>query len=84
MTIKLKIDNQDELFKMAYELKKAGLLKDVSFGVFTLPAEAFPFEVPVDMDSFIKLMENPMVRPFKKRIDQVFTANIMKVRSSLV
>ena len=83
MTVKLKIENGDELLRIVYELKKAGLLTGVDIHELRIDHGAFPIEVPMNVDGLLKMLQNPMVKPFRKSIDQVFTANVRNLQHSL-
>lgn len=82
MTIMLKINDKKELLTMVYEMRKAGLLKDVNMGVFQKECR-YPIEVPIDLDGLIKIVSNPLARPFKRTIDQFLVMNFKKIQSKM-
>ncbi len=81
--VKLKIDNQEELLEVYWKLQKAGLLGNVTVKDVTLPEEAFPIEVPLDLNPLLDLMRNPIVKPFKKRIDVTLTKHVLDVTTGM-
>lgn len=83
MMVKLKVDSRREWNDLYWGLKKAGLLESVTVNEITLPSNAFPLEVPIDVDALLKLVQNPMVRPFKKMIDWNLSEHVRDVKLSL-
>lgn len=83
MMVKLKVDNQREWNDLYLGLKKAGLLESVTVNEITLPSNVFPLEVPIDVGALLKLVQNPMVRPFKKMIDWNLSKHVRDVKLSL-
>ena len=67
----LTINSLGDLVEMVVELKKAGFLKDVhskelmdAFG-----EKSFPIQVPVDLEGLLGILGNPIVKPFKGKIE---------------
>lgn len=83
MTIKLKIDTKKEWFGLCTELVNAGLLQDVNANDITLPEDAFPLEIPVNTDGLPQLLNNPLVKMHRKKIDQALTKEIKKIKPGL-
>ncbi len=83
MTIKLKIDTKKEWFGLCTELVNAGLLRDVNANDITLPEDAFPLEIPVNTDGLLQILNNPLVKTHKKKIDQALTKEIKKIKPGL-
>ena len=81
MTIKLKIDSREEWLRLYAELHAAGLLSNVTVMDVALPSEAFPLELPISTDGLTKLLSNPMVKPFKKKIDESLSKNVKNLKS---
>lgn len=77
--LKLKIDNKTEWLKLYYSLWKAGLLRDIPLDKMNLSQEAFPIEVPFDIDGLIDLLSHPLVKPYKKKIDIALHENLNKI-----
>jgi len=79
MVVKLKIESKREWLELYWELWKGGLLKDVSVKDINLDAGAFPIEIPIDFSGLVNLLSNPLVRPYKKKIDTALKENLVKV-----
>lgn len=78
--VKLKIDNNEEWLNLYWELVTAGLLGEVNIhDVVTLPSSAFPIEVQLDIQPLLNLLKNPMVKPFKKKINDSLTNYVLNV-----
>lgn len=83
MTIRVKIGGNAEWMAMIWELRKKGLLEGIDIEDVTIPAERFPIEVPLNFDSLLDLAGKPIVKPFKKKIDESLTKNILLVKKGL-
>lgn len=79
MTITLKVNNKDDWFSLLAELRHAEVLRRED--VF-LPTE-FPVEIPVDISKLFELLNNPMVKPFKKKIGTTLQNNLLKVKGAV-
>lgn len=79
MGLKLKIDSKRDWLNLYWDLWKAGLLKDVSVKDINLSEKAFPMEIPIDISGLTELLANPMVKPYKKKIDRTLHENLAKV-----
>lgn len=84
MVIKLKIESKRDFNNLYWSLRKAGMLESVSVNEVTLPENAFPLEIPVDIDGLLKLAKHPAVKPYKKMIDYGLSENVKKIKPSLV
>ena len=79
MGIKLKIESKREWLELYWDLWKAGLLKDGSVNDINLESDLFPIEIPVDLSGLCGLLSNPLVKPYKKKIDMTLKENLTKV-----
>lgn len=79
MGVKLKIESRRDWLELYYDLWKAGMLKDVSVKDISLSETAFPVEVAFDPKSLIELLGNPLVKPYRKKIDKTLHENLLKV-----
>ena len=79
MGIKLKIESKREWLELYWDLWKAGLLKNVSVNDINLDADRFPIEIPIDISGLCDLLSNPMVKPYRKKIDATLHENLTKV-----
>jgi hypothetical protein len=79
MGIKLKIESKREWLELYWDLWKAGLLKNVSVNDINLDADRFPIEIPIDISGLCDLLSNPMVKPYRKKIDATLHENLAKV-----
>lgn len=79
MGVKLKIESKRDWLQLYWDLWKAGLLKDVSVHDINLSEKAFPVEVPLEVDKLAELLGNPLLKPYKKKIDISLHNNLAKV-----
>ena len=79
MGIKLKIESKREWLELYWDLWKAGLLKDISLNEINLGMDQFPLEIPIDISGLLDLLNNPLVKPYKKKIDMTLHENLAKV-----
>jgi len=79
MGVKLKIESKREWLELYWDLWKAGLLKNVSVNDINLDADRFPIEIPIDISGLCDLLSNPMVKPYRKKIDATLHENLAKV-----
>lgn len=79
MGLKLKIDNKRDWLNLYWALWKGGMLKDVSVKEINLSEDAFPVEIPVEIEGLVELLGNPLVRPYRKKIDATLHENLSKV-----
>lgn len=80
---KLKIENERDMMDLIYQLKKAGMINGVTVQVEDIPLK-YPVEVPIDMSGLIGMLDNPMVKPFRKRICQSFSLYVNRIQRALV
>ena len=80
--IKLKIENEHDMMELVYKLKKARMIDDMAVRVENIPLK-YPVEVPIDMAGLIGMLDNPMVKPFRKRICQSFSLYVNRIQHSL-
>lgn len=79
MGLKLKIDNKREWINLYWTLWKGGMLKDVSLKDINLSESAFPIEIPFEIEGLVELLGNPLVKPYRKKIDATLHENLAKV-----
>lgn len=79
MAVKLKIESKRDWLEMYWELFKGGMLKDMSIKDINLPQEAFPMEIPIDISKLAELLNNPIIRGHKKKIEKTLKENLLKV-----
>jgi hypothetical protein len=79
MGVKLKIESKKDWLNLCWDLWKAGLLKDVTVNDVNLPEAAFPIEIPVQVEGLVKLLGNPLVKPYRKKIDSTLKENLARV-----
>ena len=77
--VKLKIETKREWLELYWALWKGGLLKDVSINDMNLSEDVFPIEFPIDFTGLVGLLNNPLAKPYKKRIDLALKENLAKV-----
>lgn len=69
MNITLKINDRESWLELYREMRECGLLTNVMAEDVIFCEEMFPIEIPVDVESLMKLVRNPMVRPFRKKMN---------------
>ena len=70
MGIYITIKDPASLKAFLMEAKGVGLLKDVSLNDMSFREDDFPMDFPVDIDAFLKLAGNPVVKKvFGKKIE---------------
>lgn len=79
---KLKIENERDMMDLIYQLKKARMIDDVAVRMEDIPLK-YPVEVPIDMTGLIGMLDNPMVKPFRKRICQSFSLYVNRIQRAL-
>lgn len=84
MTVKIKVDSCQEWAGLYRTLRQAGLLDDVTLQDVMLPESSFPVEIPIEVDGLVKLMTNPLVKPFKKRINENLSKKAKNVKAYIV
>lgn len=70
MNVTLKVNDRESWLELYGELKKIGLLPNVAVNDVALGEEAFPMEIPVDIQALLKIIGNPVVKPFRKKINE--------------
>lgn len=83
MTIMVRMKDRTEWMSMIWELRKAGLLEGIGVDDISIPEERFPIEVPLNLDGLLELAGKPIVKPFRKKIDETLTKNIKLVKKGL-
>ena len=70
MNVTLKVNDRESWLELYGELRKIGLLPNVAVNDVALGEEAFPMEIPVDIQALLKIIGNPVVKPFRKKINE--------------
>lgn len=83
MTINVKIESKTEWMSMIWELRKKGLLDGIGIEDITIPVERFPINVPLNLDCILDMANNPLVKPYRKKINESLTKNILLVKKGL-
>lgn len=79
MGVKLKIESKRDWLELYWDLWKGGLLKDVSVHDINLSEKAFPMEIPLEVSKLAELLGNPLLKPYKKKIDISLHNSLAKV-----
>lgn len=74
MTLRIMIDDRDDWMEMYDRLRGLGFLKDIPREDVDLSDDLFPMEFFIDVDPLLNMIENPVVKPFRKKIDNTLTA----------
>ena len=83
MTVMMKMKTKTEWLSMIWELRQKGLLEGIEIEDISIPEERFPIEVPLNLDGLLELVNKPVVKPFRKRIDETLTRNLLLVKKGL-
>lgn len=71
----LEFTEKRDLIAFLFEVKKAGMLKDLK--IEDLSDVEFPVRIPIKMDGILKIAENPIIRKaFGKKIESVMLSCI--------
>lgn len=70
MNVTLKINDRESWLELYWELKECGLLTNVTVEDIAFGEDAFPMEIPMDVGNLVKLVSNPIVKPFKKKMNE--------------
>lgn len=70
MNVTLKVNDRESWLELYWELRKIGLLTDVTVKDVASGEEDFPKEIPVDIQAMLKIIGNPVVKPFRKKINE--------------
>lgn len=73
MTLRITIDDRESWMEMYERLREIGFLKDISPEDMDLSEDLFPMEFFIDVDPLLSMIGNPMVKPFRKKIDSTLT-----------
>ena len=79
MGLKLKIESKRDWLNLYWTLWKGGMLKDISVKEINLSEDAFPIEIPFEIEGLVELLSNPLVKPYKRKIDATLHDNLAKV-----
>ena len=79
MGIKLTIESKEAALNLCEILWKGGLLREVSASDIFLEDDAFPLEIPLEVEKLGKLLGNPLIKPYKRKIDTTLKENLVKV-----
>lgn len=69
MRVALKVEDRESWLELFRRFKKVGFLKDIPEDEIDLEEEQFPMEFFIDVDPIFKAMDNPMLRPFRSKLD---------------
>ena len=79
MRIYISIEDFDSLNGFMQEAHKVGLLKDVSINSTSFDEGDFPMQFPVDIEAFLKLTGNPIVKKvFGKKIETTLRSYLIE------
>lgn len=73
MNLRIVVDDRDSWMVMYDRLREAGFLKGVSREDMDLSEDLFPMEFFIDMEPILDMIDSPMVKPFRKKIDGTLT-----------
>ena len=73
MNLKILVEDRDSWMQLFDKFQQIGLLKNIAKEDVDLDEEMFPMEFFIDIDPVLSLIENPVVKPFKKKIDGTLT-----------
>ena len=73
MNLRIMVDDRNSWMTLYDRLRGIGLLKDVSREDMDLSEDLFPMEFFIDVEPMLSMIENPVVKPFKKKIDCTLT-----------
>ena len=73
MNLRIMVDDRESWLSMYDRLREVGLLKDVSREDMDLSEDLFPMEFFIDVEPLLAMIDNPVVKPFRKRIDGTLT-----------
>lgn len=81
MKIYISIEDLASLECFIEEAQKVGLLKGVNANELTFNESDFPMRLPVDIDAFLKLTGNPIVKKvFGKKIESTLQYYLMEAK----
>ena len=70
MNIMLRINDRESWLELYWELKKCGMLTDVTVKDVTFGEDSFPMDIPIDAGKLLDLVRNPMMKPFRKKVNE--------------
>ena len=73
MNLKIMVEDRDSWFELYDRLQRIGLLKGVKREDMDLSKDLFPFEFFIDVEPMLMMIDSPVVKPFKKKIDGTLT-----------
>jgi hypothetical protein len=79
MNITLKVNDRESWLELYGELRKCGMLQDVTVKDVSFGEDAFPIEIPVDISALTRMVGNPMVKPFRKKINETLERTLKAV-----
>ena len=77
MTITVK--TQQEWVMLLAELQNSGFLNGVNIKDIFISKDRFPIEFSIDATPILAMANNPVVKPFRKKIDETIKDNLLKV-----
>lgn len=70
MKIYISIEDLDSLKDFIKEAQRTGFMKEVRINKLSFTEDQFPLRFPIDIDAFLKLTGNPIVKKvFGKKIE---------------
>ena len=76
MNLRIAVEDREDWIELFERFRRIGLLKDISEEDMDLSEDLFPMEFFIDIDPILSLVENPVVKPFKRKIDTVLTKGL--------
>ena len=79
MRVSLDIEDRESWLELFRRLKKFGFLENISEDYIDLDEEQFPVQFFIDVDPILNALDNPIVRPFRKKFDIGLSERIREV-----
>lgn len=76
MTLRIMVDDRATWLQLYDKLRDLGFLKDISREDMDLSEDLFPMELFIDIDPILALVESPMVKLVRKKIDGTLTKTL--------
>ena len=79
MNIKLRIEDPVSCIELMREMKRIGLLRDISNEI-VLRTDQFPMDIPIDAEKLLEMVNNPVIKKvFGKKMDTVLTTQVASI-----